>query len=46
MLGLEGVLTWRVAGETLYVDFSAVPYREMPCDWAWTIRIEDYLRSR
>jgi alpha-L-fucosidase len=42
LLGWEGTLPARYAGDTLYVDLSGVPYREMPGAWAWTIALEGY----
>jgi alpha-L-fucosidase len=42
LLGRDGELPWRTVGDTLYVDLSAVPYREIPGSWAWTLRLEGY----
>jgi alpha-L-fucosidase len=44
LLGLERDLTWRYESDTLYVDFSGIAHREMPGDWAWTVRLEGYMR--
>jgi alpha-L-fucosidase len=45
LLGLERDLAWRYEGDTLYVDFSGIAHREMPGDWAWTVRLEGYTRD-
>jgi len=26
----------------LFVDFSTIPYREIPGQWAWTVCLEGY----
>ncbi len=26
-----------------YVDLSTIPFREIPGQWAWTIRVNDYV---
>jgi len=41
-LGLDRDLPWRYAGDTLYVDLSGIAFREMPSQWAWTVRLEGY----
>ena len=46
LLGLERELPWRYAADTLYVDFSGVTLRDMPGQWAWTVHLEGYTRSR
>jgi hypothetical protein len=43
LVGRDGVLPWRYADGTLLVDLSSIPYSEIPCDWAWTVRLEGYL---
>jgi len=45
LLGLERDLAWRQVGDTLYVDFSDITYREVPGSWAWTVRLEGYSRT-
>jgi len=45
LLGREGALPWRYAADTLYVDLTGIPFREMPCQWAWTVRLESYDRT-
>jgi len=42
LLGRDGVLPWRTAADTLYVDLSGIPYREIPGEWGWTVRLEGY----
>ncbi len=42
LLGMERELPWRYSGDTLFVDLSGITYREMPGQWAWTIRLEGY----
>jgi len=42
LLGREGALPWRAAGDTLFVDLSGIPYREIPGSWAWTLRLAGY----
>ncbi|NNM05215.1 MAG: hypothetical protein HKO65_08945 [Gemmatimonadetes bacterium] len=42
LLGLDGDLPWRVEADTVYVDLSGIPYREIPGSWAWTIILEGY----
>ena len=43
LLGLDRDLSWRFANDTLFVDLSGITYREMPGQWAWTVRLRDYL---
>jgi len=45
LLGRDGPLPWRYEAGVLSVDFSGVPYSEIPGDWAWTIRLPGYLPS-
>jgi alpha-L-fucosidase len=42
LLGRDGALPWRAAGDTLYVDLSGIPYRQISGAWAWTLRLEAY----
>ena len=42
LLGLDRDLPWRFEDGTVYVDLSGIPVREIPGDWAWTLRFEDY----
>jgi len=42
LLGLDRDLPWRYAGDTLYVGLSGIAFREMPSQWAWTVRLEGY----
>jgi alpha-L-fucosidase len=46
LLGLERNLPWRYEDGTLYVDFSSIPFREMPGRWAWTVRLDGYEEMR
>jgi alpha-L-fucosidase len=46
LLGRPGTLPWRFQGDTLFVDFAEIPYREIPSEWAWAIRLEGYLSGR
>ncbi|MFC1639326.1 alpha-L-fucosidase [Gemmatimonadota bacterium] len=46
LLGMDRVLPWRFAADTLYVDFSDITFREMPGQWAWAVRVPDYVGSR
>ena len=43
LLGRPGTLPWRYRGDTLFVNFAGIPYREIPGDWAWALRLEGYL---
>jgi hypothetical protein len=43
LLGREGPLPWRYAEGTLFVDLSEIPFSQIPGDWAWTVRLEEYL---
>jgi alpha-L-fucosidase len=45
LLGLDRDLPWRVADDTLYVDFAGIRFREMPAQWAWIVRLEGYSAS-
>lgn len=45
LLGLERDLPWRYGGDTLYVDFSGITFREMPGEWAWTVRLEGFTKT-
>ncbi len=45
LVGRDGALPWRHASDTVFVDLSGVPYREIPGQWAWTVRLEGYLDS-
>jgi hypothetical protein len=42
LLGLDQELPWRAEGGTVYVDLSGIPYREIPGQWAWTVRLRGY----
>ena len=42
LLGRDGALPWRAVGDTLYIDLSGIPYREIPGSWAWTLKLEGY----
>jgi alpha-L-fucosidase len=42
LLGLEGTLPWRYEGGELRVDLSGIPFREIPGEWAWTVRLSGY----
>lgn len=44
LLGHDGTLPWRYAADTLYVDVSGITYQDMPCEWAWAVRLEGYAR--
>ncbi len=46
LLGRDGELPSRYVNDTLYVDLSGVPYREIPDSWAWTIKLEGYHGAR
>ena len=46
LLGLERALPWRWEDGTLYVDFGGIAVREIPGDWAWTVRLEGYLGAQ
>ena len=46
VLGLERELPWHYVDQTLYVDLSGITYREIPGQWAWTIRLEAYGEGR
>jgi hypothetical protein len=39
-------LPWRYANDSLFVDLSDIPYGEIPGDWAWTIKLEQYDAQR
>ena len=43
LLGRTGSLPWHHRGDTLFVDFSGIPYGEIPGAWAWAVRLEGYL---
>ncbi len=43
LLGLDRDLPWRAEGDTVYVDLSGIPYREIPGQWGWTVRLEGYV---
>lgn len=45
LLGLERDLPWRYGEDTLYVDFSGITFREMPGEWAWTVRLEGFTKT-
>jgi len=45
LLGLERDLPWRYGGDTLYVDFSGITVREVPGEWAWTVRLEGFTET-
>jgi hypothetical protein len=42
LLGLDRDLPWRYTSDTVYVDVSGIAFREMPSQWAWTVRLEGY----
>ena len=42
LMGIDRDLPWRVEEGVLYVDLSGIPYRELPNQWAWTVRLEGY----
>ena len=42
LLGREGTLPWRYEKDSLIVDFSAIPYSQIPGRWAWTLRLSGY----
>jgi alpha-L-fucosidase len=42
LLGLERDLDWRYQGDTLYVNFSDITYREIPGLWAWAVCLKGY----
>lgn len=43
LLGLDRDLPWRASGDSVYVDLSGIPYREIPGRWAWTVRLSGYV---
>lgn len=45
LLGMEEELPWRSEDGVVYVDLSAITYREIPGMWAWTIRLTDYVEG-
>ena len=45
VLGLEGELPWRFEAGRLLVDFSEIPYSQIPGSWAWTLRLDGYVNG-
>jgi alpha-L-fucosidase len=43
LLGLEEDLPWRIEDDTVLVDLSQIPFRRIPGQWAWTLRLEEYI---
>jgi len=42
LLGRDGDLPWRYEDGLLRVDLSQVAYRDVPGEWAWTVKLEGY----
>jgi alpha-L-fucosidase len=42
LLGLEGWLPWRYEDGAVLVDLSGIPHRNIPGNWAWTVKLESY----
>ncbi len=44
LLGLDKDLPWTYSNGKLFIDVSGVKYNEMPCKYAWTFKIPDYIK--
>jgi len=40
MLGLESTLPWRMNGNDLVIDISGITADKLPCQWAYSFRID------
>ena len=45
LLGYKGVeLNWtQKKGSGMLITWPVIPYNKIPCDWAWTLKIENLL---
>ena len=43
LLGRDGALPWRLEDGAVHVDLSGIAYRDIPGDWAWTVKLVDYV---
>ena len=45
LLGWDEPLPWTYGTDEIIVDVSSIPYHRIPGDWAWTFRLEGYLKN-
>ena len=41
MLGLNKTLLWKQKGKNIEVTIPVIEYEEVPCDYAWTLKMEN-----
>ena len=41
MLGLNKTLLWKQKGKNIEVTIPVIEYGEAPCDYAWTLKLEN-----
>ena len=44
LLGRKGALKWYYKNDKLHIDISEVNYNEMPSNYAWTFKINNYIK--
>ena len=44
LLGRKGALKWYYKNDKLHIDISEVNYNEMPINYAWTFKINNYIK--
>ena len=40
MLGFDGLLKWKKAGDTIEIEMPKANPSKMPCEFAWTFKID------
>ena len=45
LLGYSGELPWQYRDGTLYVDLAMIPASKVPGQWAWTVKLANYLKQ-
>lgn len=40
LLGLKKKVTWKQKGKDLIVNIPLIAFDEIPCDYAWTLKLE------
>lgn len=41
LLGYDKKLTWKQKGKDIVITVPLIPYDEVPCEYAWTLRLEN-----
>ena len=44
LLGRKSALKWYYKNDKLHIDISEVNYNEMPSNYAWTFKINNYIK--